>query len=356
MAKVMINRATKRKHNIIGYLFLSPWLLGFLVFTAFPFFYTIYISFHSVTVTGLGIKYQFIGLINYINALFRDTYAWGTVTYPQMIIDLVMNLAIFVPTVTVISLILALLLNQNIKGRGLLRTIYFLPVIILSGPVMSQFINTGVNNVEGVERVFVYQIIWNYSPDLAQALDVLFGNFSLVLWFTGIPIVLYINGLQKINRQLYEAAQIDGATSWQALWKITIPIIKPIALIVAIFTIVQIGTSPLNPTQWIIDTVMNNRTTGQGKAAAYVWIYSLVMLGAIGIAVLLLRDRSKNEVFVDIRSKQDLRIAKINRRAKLKKLLNPLTFMKTYKELREEKRKKKQRDKEALMSANKEEG
>ena len=160
--QVNIN-ATKRKHNIIGYLFLSPWLLGFLVFTAFPFFYTIYISFHSVTVTGLGIKYQFIGLINYINALFRDTYAWGTVTYPQMIIDLVMNLAIFVPTVTVISLILALLLNQNIKGRGLLRTIYFLPVIILSGPVMSQFINTGVNNVEGVERVFVIRLLELFS-------------------------------------------------------------------------------------------------------------------------------------------------------------------------------------------------
>ena len=222
MAKVQLNRATKRKHNIIGYLFLAPWLIGFLIFTAFPFFYTIYISFHSVTVTGLGIEYKFVDLINYINALFRDTYAWGTVTFPQTILELIMNLIIFVPTVTIISLILALLLNQNIKGRGILRTIYFLPVVILSGPVMSQFMNAGASNVEGVDHVFVYRIIWNYSPDLAEALDILFNNFSLVLWFTGIPIVLYINGLQKINRQLYEAAQIDGATSWQALWKITI--------------------------------------------------------------------------------------------------------------------------------------
>lgn len=355
MAKVQLNRATKRKHNIIGYLFLAPWLIGFLIFTAFPFFYTIYISFHSVTVTGLGIEYKFVDLINYINALFRDTYAWGTVTFPQTILELIMNLIIFVPTVTIISLILALLLNQNIKGRGILRTIYFLPVVILSGPVMSQFMNAGASNVEGVDHVFVYRIIWNYSPDLAEALDILFNNFSLVLWFTGIPIVLYINGLQKINRQLYEAAQIDGATSWQALWKITIPIIKPIALIVAIFTIVQIGTSPLNPTQWIIDTVMANRTTGQGKAAAYVWIYSLVMLGAIGLAVLLLRDRSKDEVFVDIRSKQDIRIARIIRRTKIKRLLNPKTFKQTFKELREEKKLKKQREKEALLGADKEE-
>ena len=190
-----------------------------------------------------------------------------------------------------------------------------------------------------VLKEYLLSDYWNYSPDLAQALDVLFGNFSPVLWFTGIPIVLYINGLQKINRQLYEAAQIDGATSWQALWKITIPIIKPIALIVAIFTIVQIGTSPLNPTQWI-DTVMNNRTTGQGKAAAYVWIYSISYARCDWYCGIASKRSFKKWSLLILEASEDLRIAKINRRAKLKKLLNPLTFMKTYKELREEKKRK----------------
>jgi ABC-type sugar transport system permease subunit len=352
--KLVLNRATKRRHNIIGYCFLAPWLIGFLIFTALPFFYTIYLSLNTVSITGLGIKYTWVFLNNYINALFKDTFAYGSVTYVQMLSQLIMNLLVFVPTVTIISLILALLLNQKIKLRGFLRTIYFLPVIILSGPVLSQFINTGSSRIEGVQSVFVYRIIAAYSPELVTALDILFNNFSLVLWFTGIPIVLYINGLQKINPSLYEAAEIDGATAWQSLWKITIPIIKPIALIVAIFTIVQIGTSPLNPTQWILDEVMKNQSSGQGRAAAYAWIYSLIMLGAIGVITLILKDRSKNEVFVDIRDKQAERINRIIRRSKIKKLFNPFTFKKTYQDLRLERAEKKKKEQDALADSRRE--
>jgi len=125
----------------------------------------------------------------------------------------------------------------------------------------------------------------------------LFQNFTMVLWFTGIPIILFINGLQKINQSLFEAAKIDGATNWQILWKITIPIIRPTALVVAIFTIVQIGMYSINPVFTLIQQSMYNFQGGLGLSSAYALVYTMVVLLFVGIAFLVLgTKREKIEV------------------------------------------------------------
>jgi len=134
----------------------------------------------------------------------------------------------------------------------------------------------------------------NYSPFLAEIMLTLFQNFTMVLWFTGIPIILFINGLQKINKSLFEAARIDGATNWQILWKITVPIIKPTALIVTIFTIVQIGMYNINPVYGLISDSMYNFAAGLGLASAYTWIYTMVVLLFVGIAMLVLKSNDKS--------------------------------------------------------------
>ncbi|HCR39339.1 MAG TPA: sugar ABC transporter permease, partial [Lachnospiraceae bacterium] len=103
----------------------------------------------------------------------------------------------------------------------------------------------------------------------------------------------FINGLQKINPNLYEAAQIDSANSWQILWKITIPIIKPLALVVTIFTIVNLGTFSINPVYGLIKTATENTSGGLGIAATYSWIYSFVVLILIGITFLIFRNKEK---------------------------------------------------------------
>lgn len=282
----------KQRQNRMGYLFMLPWIIGFVIFTAIPFLATIYLSFTEVRQTVLGFEIKFIGFGNYIMAFFQNTdFGPALLEFLAMIIP-------YTFVIIMISFVLAYLLNRIDFLRGTLRTIYFLPVIIMSGPVMSQIIESSSTGSEGEAMrdftdIFIVQMIESYSPKFANMLVGIFDELSMILWFTGIPIILFINGLQKINPSLYEAAEIDSANAWQILWKITIPIIKPIALVVTIFTIAQLGTYSTNPVYDLIKTATDNTSGGLGIAATYAWIYSLIVLVIIGVAFVLFRDRKK---------------------------------------------------------------
>lgn len=285
--------AYQRRQNRLGYMFMAPWILGFLIFTLFPFAATIYLSFNNVVSTVEGWKFTFVGWDNYITAFFRNT---------EFVPALLQFLAMIIPytfVVVIVSFIIAYLLNKLTKLRGFFRTIYFLPVIIMSGPVMSQILDANVSEyAEEVSRydgLFIMNMIESYSRPFANLLMSVLDELSIILWFTGIPIVLFINGLQKINPSLFEAAKIDSANNWQILWKIIIPMIKPIALVCTIFTIAQLGTYDTNPVYALIKTATGNLAGGLGYAATYAWIYSLIVLVIIGLAFLVLRDKKENK-------------------------------------------------------------
>lgn len=285
--------AYQRRQNRLGYMFMAPWILGFLIFTLFPFAATIYLSFNNVVSTVEGWKFTFVGWDNYITAFFRNT---------EFVPALLQFLAMIIPytfVVVIVSFIIAYLLNKLTKLRGFFRTIYFLPVIIMSGPVMSQILDANVSEyAEEVSRydgLFIMNMIESYSKPFANLLMSVLDELSIILWFTGIPIVLFINGLQKINPSLFEAAKIDSANNWQILWKIIIPMIKPIALVCTIFTIAQLGTYDTNPVYALIKTATGNLAGGLGYAATYAWIYSLIVLVIIGLAFLVLRDKKEKK-------------------------------------------------------------
>jgi ABC-type sugar transport system permease subunit len=278
----------ERRQNILGYLFLMPWIAGFFVFTAWPFAYTVFLSFHDVMLTVEGWQTAYSGINNYNVAFFRNT------EFMPAIVSFLMLQATYTPTIVVISFILALLLNRGMKFRSWFRTLFFLPVIIMSGPVLFQLMDAGSAANAGIERMTLYNMVFQFSPPVARGLVFLFENYSMVLWFTGIPIVLFISGLQKIDTGIIEAAKIDSATPWQILWKITVPIIKPIILISAVFTVIQLGLFPLNPVMDLIQTAIYNTVSGLGLASAFAWIYSAVVLAVVGIAFALLRERSKD--------------------------------------------------------------
>ena len=314
------SRYFQKQQNRLGYLFFAPWLIGFLVFTLFPFIYTVYLSFHRVNLNVLGWTTTFNGIDNYVSALLRNP------DFTPALVQFFITELIYVPTILIISFILAILLNGNFKFRTTFRVIYFLPVIVISGSVMSQLMSSGNVQIGNVQNIFVYQIIESYSRELAEVIVFLFNNFALVLWFTGIPIVLFLSGLQKINTNLYEAAQIDGATSWQILWKITMPIIRPIVLVAAVFTVVSLGMFPINPVYGMIQNAIFDTVGGLGVASSYAWIYSLTILILIGMIYFVLKDNSKEVYVVDERKaqaeKEAKRIARMNRQNPLKKMFN----------------------------------
>lgn len=279
-----------KRQNRFGYAFMSPWIIGFIIFTAIPFIMTIYLSFSDVRRTVLGFEMTFIGLENYFTAFLSSTQ------FMPAMIDFLMMLVPYTFVIIIISFILAYLLNRITFLKGFLRTVYFLPVIIMSGPVITKILESSAmgNNSETTREfsdIFIVQMLAVYSRQLAMLLVDVFSELTTILWFTGIPIVLFINGLQKINPSLYEAAQIDSANSWQILWKITIPIIKPIAMVVTIFTIAQLGTFATNPVYELIIETTGNTSGGLGMAATFAWIYSLVVLLIIGLVFFIYKDK-----------------------------------------------------------------
>lgn len=269
-----------------------PWIIGFLIFTLVPFVATIALSFCNVSTNITGYDISFAGGSNYYTAFFKNT---------EFIPALGEFIAMAVPytfVIIIVSFVMAYLLNKIEVGKGLMRTIYFLPVIIMSGPVMSQILDKADDAVQmaqgmqgGYDGVFILEMIRSYSPQIARFMEGVFDQLTMILWFTGIPIVLFVSGLQRINISLYEAAKIDMANEWQILWKITIPMIKPTALVATIFTIAQLGTYDTSAIYSLIKTATSNTNGGFGFAATYSWIYCIVVLIMIGLACLIFKER-----------------------------------------------------------------
>ena len=273
-----------KRQALLGYAFMLPWILGFLLLTAFPFFHTIFLSFHHVQYTILGWETTFAGIDNYDLAFLRNP------TFMPNIISFVIMQITYTPTITVIAFLLALLLNRGLKGQGIFRALFFLPVIVMSGPVMNELMEAGGLSGIDISEMALYGMVAQFSPHVANALAFLFENYSALLWFTGIPIVLFISGLQKINSGILEAARIDSATSWQILWKITIPILRPIVMVSVILTVVQLSSYTLNPVLPMIQSAIFDTVGGLGLASAFAWIYTLVVLLLIGLAFLILKN------------------------------------------------------------------
>lgn len=286
-------KSFQKRQDKYGYIFMAPWILGFIIFTFIPFVMTAYLSLTDVKQDIRGFNISFVGIKNYREAFLVDTnFTPALVEFLAMIIP-------YTIVIVIMAFILAMMLNSITKGKSLFRTIYFLPVVVLSGPVMYQLMNLEPaieGQVNPLYYTFVIRMIYSYSEFAADAMVSLFDNLSIILWFTGIPIVLFINGLQKINPSLYEAARIDSATSWQILWKITIPIIRPTALIISVFTIVQLGAMDnINPVLTQIKEKTANTSGGFGYAATLSWVYSLIVLLIIGVTFLLFKEKKIKE-------------------------------------------------------------
>ncbi len=312
--KVVFKSRNDKRDTRIGYLFILPWIIGVICFAIIPFIMTIVLSFAKYVKVNNGFEFDWVGITNYTNAFF------GNLKFNEALLGFISMELFYVPIVLIASFIIALVLNQKIKGRALFRTVFFLPVIIISGSlltiVFSTTTDTGglLDEVSTLEASIIYKMIAQYSTQLASVVSYVYDNFVMILWFTGIPIILFINGLQKINKNLYEAASIDGANSWQILWKVIIPIVRPLAVIIGIFTIVQLSILPTSPMYTLIVSTISD-SSFYGVASAYSMVYVIVILIIIGITVLILAPREKKvkEVITRTQKEQkDITLQKLN--------------------------------------------
>ncbi len=294
MKKLRISLVARREMK--GYVFLLPWLIGFVAFFLVPLVQSVWYSWHDVKVTANGLKMIWVGWDNYTYIFQGDTVFVEQLS--NFFTDAILRLAV----VLVFSLVIAMMLNQPLKGKGVFRTLFFLPIIVVSGPVLERLVNEGATAVPLIESYGVNGIVEAMLPPmLARPLSSLFSQLILVLWYSGVPILIYMTGLQKIDSNLYEASMIDGANGWVSFWKITLPALRPMILINGVYTLVFLATTGLNEVIATINERMfsdSSRGGGYGIASAMAWVYALCLAVALIALLLLTKERKGKQIAI----------------------------------------------------------
>lgn len=275
----------RQRETLTGLIFFLPWIIGFLAITCYPLIYSIVISFNQVAIRPGEITLEPIGWEYFRQALFLDT------EYPTMLVTSVTQVAIGTPISVVFALVIALLLNRGFRGRTVYRMIFFMPVIIMSGPVMSELMTeTSAMSID-MDLMGLNAILMELDKGWSLLLLKVLNSFIKILWFCGVQIIVFLVALQKIDGSMYEAASIDGASPWEAFWKITLPHLRPIIMLNAIYTIIEMGTAADDATNAKIMESITDIARPYSFAAAMSWIYAFCLMLLMTIAFLLLRER-----------------------------------------------------------------
>ncbi len=284
--KGFISRHTTiaQKKALTGYLFLTPWIVGFLVLVVYPFGQIVYMSFNNVFLREGKYEYDWIQFENYHRILFED------IDFVLEVQNFIVRVMLYTPVIITLAIIIAILLNQDIKGKGIFRMIFFLPIIILNGELLQNMSDYGGMDIQ--ISFFVLDIITTIVPHGAVSLFVeMFAYIVEILWYTGVPILIFLAMLQKIDRSLYEAASIDGANAWSIFWKITLPIIRPAVTVSIIFIVVFLANFDGNPINSIILSSKNDGARRDGYASAMALIYSFIQIFVIGVLYFIVREK-----------------------------------------------------------------
>lgn len=170
-----------------------------------------------------------------------------------------------------------MLLNQKIYCRGIFRMIFFLPIIIASGPVMQQLSDQEAASIPMMNVTMIEQLLDEYLPHvLAAGITSVFSNMITLLWYSGVQILIFLAALQKIDTSLYEAAKMDGGSKWECFWKITLPTVKPMILLNVVYTVIFMSNNEQNTLIVLIYDTMLSATGGYGYASAMAWLYSVI--------------------------------------------------------------------------------
>ncbi len=290
----MRNRKThtislQARKALIGRVFVYPWFLATLVFGLFPLVMSLIYTFNNITIIdGGGYDLNFIGMANYIKATTEDTF------FVEYFLLCLRDLAIKIPLILLYSLFVAILLNQKFKGRGFMRSVFFLPVVITSSALVYA-LNVGLTEQIDVGTSSTMLNNWQIGEMLKMVLPVesivdtivlILDQIFAIMWASGVQILIFLAGLQSVPASLYESAKVDGATGWEMFWKITLPMVLPLFTVNVIFTIIDTYSDYGNQLlRYIIDTTMGATQT---YGATLAWMFFATMFVVILFLMLLL--------------------------------------------------------------------
>lgn len=241
-----------QKKMINGYLFILPWLIGFIFFYIRSIILTTEFSFSKLTVEAVGgYQLEYVGLDNFIYA-FREHG-----TFKQVLTSSVFNMVIDIPLIIFFSLFMAILLNRQFKGRTLVRVIFFLPVIMNSSAISTaldlsrQMVAGGISagssqmaaetSATGVDIYYYIDLFRDLAmPDrILDYIVAAVGRINNIINASGVQIVIFLAALQSIPSSMYEVAKIEGATAYETFWKVTFPMVMPHIITNIVYTVID---------------------------------------------------------------------------------------------------------------------
>ena len=287
------------KKSRAGWLFVLPFVIGFVLLYIPMLFQSVQFSFSEINILtnqgggGGGYELEFVGWENYSKALFNDA------NFVRVLTSSLKQLVLDVPAIVIFSLFMAIVLNQKMVGRAVFRAIFFIPVILTTGLIdqidQSNAVMTYMNS-GGIDTGASDAL--NGGTDIISALDVtsLLGNMAVgtelveyvvdvvnnifnIVNRSGVQMLIFLAGLQSISPDIYESCTMDGATGWETFWKITFPMISPMILVNTIYTVIDSFTSKSNEVMTYINRIYEGTTRdARVLSSAMSWIYFLVVL------------------------------------------------------------------------------
>ena len=267
-------------------LFISPWIVGFVVYELYPLLASMY---YSLTRYDLIREPVFLGLDNYINLFTTDP------NFLTVLTNTIYYVGIGVPLAIGFAFLIANLLNQKIVGRTFFRGVIYIPAIVpaVASAMVWQFLmNVQFGAINGFLRAAELPVIpFLSSPAWAKPSIIL-----VLIWTQGAAVVIFLAALQDVPRSLYEAASLDGAGNWSKMWHVTIPMVTPIILFNLItgfvaafqeFTIPWLLTQggPMNSTEFLLVFLYRNAFINfrMGKASAVAWVILIIIIAFTAI-------------------------------------------------------------------------
>lgn len=284
----------QRRKAVAGYLFILPFIIGFLVFMVQPLAQSLYMSFCDVQVGAGSFSPQFKGLFNYVRTFTIDP------EFNRLLSEEISRMFINSLAIMVFSFFVALILNQKFRGRALVRAVFFLPVILSSGVIIGvetdnalmasieaavgETAASGVNITGAIEEILKTAGIGTRAFE--TVFEIVDGIYDVAI-ASGIQIIIFLSGLQTISTSMYEAADIEGCTKWESLWKIMLPMVSSLFLVNWIYTIVDFCMRSDNE---VIEKISEEITVqiNYGFASAMSWVYFGVVIAIIGATSLII--------------------------------------------------------------------
>jgi len=287
------------KNAQAGYLFVLPFIIGFIFFMLLPIFESLRMAFSKVTidVVNYGFNLQFTKLENMERALLVDA------EFNRLLVEELVRMVLIVPAIIIFSLFVALILNQQFKARGIVRAIFFLPVILSSGVLIGLETNNALlhnlaetikqsnqlkTSVTGVlERILAAEgAAGSYMKYIFRVVNQIY-NIAMA---SGIQIIIFLSALQTIPPSMFEAAKIEGSTSWECFWKITFPMVSSLILVNFVYSVVDYFIRTDNKVmEKIYKALINNLDFG--FSAAMAWFYFFIVILVIGVSFSLISKR-----------------------------------------------------------------